>query len=60
MRRILSNLRDRFTTIKMAPLIRVLKENSTFDSRVCVTDQHREMLDQVLVYSAFGQIMISI
>ena len=31
----------------MAPLVKVL-EKEPWDSRVCVTTQHREMLDQVL------------
>lgn len=34
--------------IKMAPLIKALESNGQFESRVCVTGQHREMLDQVL------------
>lgn len=34
--------------IKMAPLVLALKENSQIESKVCVTAQHREMLDQVL------------
>jgi UDP-N-acetylglucosamine 2-epimerase (non-hydrolysing) len=35
--------------IKLCPVIRGLREHSTpFDVRVCVTAQHREMLDQVL------------
>jgi len=34
--------------IKMAPLFLALKKNSNFDVRICVTAQHREMLDQVL------------
>jgi len=35
--------------IKMAPLIKVLEEQSEgFDSVVVVTAQHRQMLDQVL------------
>ncbi|KIF82708.1 non-hydrolyzing UDP-N-acetylglucosamine 2-epimerase [Noviherbaspirillum autotrophicum] len=34
--------------IKMAPVVEVLKKNPAFDARVCVTAQHREMLDQVL------------
>lgn len=34
--------------IKMAPLVKALKEIGKFDTRVCVTAQHREMLDQVL------------
>lgn len=35
--------------IKMAPVVRELQRRSdAFVSRVCVTAQHREMLDQVL------------
>ncbi len=35
--------------IKMAPLVRCLQErNKEFETIVCVTGQHREMLDQVL------------
>jgi len=34
--------------IKMAPLALKLIADSRFDGRVCVTGQHREMLDQVL------------
>ncbi|WP_407732943.1 non-hydrolyzing UDP-N-acetylglucosamine 2-epimerase [Pseudomonas citronellolis] len=34
--------------IKMAPLSLALKADDCFDARVCVTGQHREMLDQVL------------
>ena len=34
--------------IKMAPLVHALAADSRFESRVCVTAQHREMLDQVL------------
>lgn len=34
--------------IKMAPLIKVLKASSDIETVVCVTAQHREMLDQVL------------
>jgi len=35
--------------IKMSPLISEFKKQTdTFDTRVCVTAQHREMLDQVL------------
>lgn len=37
--------------IKMAPLVKAFKEqNHQFDTRVCVTAQHREMLDQVLEF----------
>lgn len=34
--------------IKMAPLVHALAKDPDFDARVCVTAQHREMLDQVL------------
>ncbi|MEP1383181.1 MAG: UDP-N-acetylglucosamine 2-epimerase (non-hydrolyzing) [Paraglaciecola sp.] len=34
--------------IKMAPLVLELKKHSKLDIKVCVTAQHREMLDQVL------------
>jgi UDP-N-acetylglucosamine 2-epimerase (non-hydrolysing) len=34
--------------IKMAPLVKALELDPRFDARVCVTAQHREMLDQVL------------
>ena len=34
--------------IKMAPLVKKLEQNPDIDSYVCVTAQHREMLDQVL------------
>jgi len=32
----------------MAPLVQTLAKDSRFDAKVCVTGQHREMLDQVL------------
>ncbi|MCK1793684.1 non-hydrolyzing UDP-N-acetylglucosamine 2-epimerase [Pseudomonas violetae] len=34
--------------IKMAPLVLALANDDRFDAKVCVTGQHREMLDQVL------------
>ena len=34
--------------IKLAPLIYAMDKDPRFDPRVCVTAQHREMLDQVL------------
>jgi UDP-N-acetylglucosamine 2-epimerase (non-hydrolysing) len=34
--------------IKMAPLVRVLAESAPLEVKVCVTAQHRQMLDQVL------------
>ena len=34
--------------IKLCPVVLALKNNSAFDCNVCVTGQHREMLQQVL------------
>ena len=34
--------------IKMAPIVKAFQANRKVDIRVCVTGQHREMLDQVL------------
>lgn len=34
--------------IKMAPIVKAFQANRKVDVRVCVTGQHREMLDQVL------------
>lgn len=34
--------------IKMAPLVKEFLKHDDFDTKVCVTAQHREMLDQVL------------
>jgi UDP-N-acetylglucosamine 2-epimerase (non-hydrolysing) len=34
--------------IKMAPVVKALAADPAFDSKVCVTAQHRQMLDQVL------------
>ena len=34
--------------IKMAPVVLALQTSTTLESRVCVTAQHRQMLDQVL------------
>lgn len=35
--------------IKMAPVVKTLqKNNNIFDVKVCVTAQHRDLLDQVL------------
>ena len=36
--------------IKMAPLVKEFLKHNTFETRVCVTAQHREMLDQVLSF----------
>lgn len=46
--RILLTFGTRPEAIKMAPLVRRLKNTKGIDCFVCVTGQHREMLDQVL------------
>lgn len=46
--KILSIFGTRPEAIKMAPLVAALQEESRIDSVVCVTGQHRQMLDQVL------------
>ena len=47
-RRVLSVFGTRPEAIKMAPVVLALAEADDIDSRVCVTAQHRQMLDQVL------------
>lgn len=48
MKKILTVFGTRPEAIKMAPLVKALELNPDINSRVCVTAQHREMLDQVL------------
>lgn len=45
---VLSVLGTRPEAIKMAPLVRMLNDSENIQSKLCVTAQHREMLDQVL------------
>ncbi len=46
--RVLSIFGTRPEAIKMAPLVNELEKRADFESAVCVTAQHRQMLDQVL------------
>ncbi|HTF96234.1 MAG TPA: UDP-N-acetylglucosamine 2-epimerase (non-hydrolyzing) [Cellvibrio sp.] len=46
--KVLSVFGTRPEAIKMAPLVKALAEDPRFEAKVCVTAQHREMLDQVL------------
>ena len=46
--RVLSVIGTRPEAIKMAPLCVALRDDARFDARLCITAQHREMLDQVL------------
>ena len=48
MKKILTVFGTRPEAIKMAPLVKALDADPRFDAKVCVTAQHREMLDQVL------------
>jgi len=48
MTKILTVFGTRPEAIKMAPLVSALAVDPRFDARLCVTAQHREMLDQVL------------
>ena len=49
MKKILLVFGTRPEAIKMAPLVKALqKDTEHFETRVCVTAQHRQMLDQVL------------
>jgi len=48
LRKILIVFGTRPEAIKMAPLINKIKDTSSLSAKVCVTAQHREMLDSVL------------
>ncbi len=47
MKKVLTIFGTRPEAIKMAPLVKALEANPNIASEVCVTAQHREMLDQV-------------
>ncbi|EGR4232947.1 UDP-N-acetylglucosamine 2-epimerase (non-hydrolyzing) [Vibrio cholerae] len=47
-KKILTVFGTRPEAIKMAPLVHALAADERFEAKVCVTAQHREMLDQVL------------
>lgn len=48
MQKVLLVFGTRPEAIKMAPLVKAFENEADIESRVCVTAQHREMLDQVL------------
>lgn len=48
MKKVLFVFGTRPEAIKMAPLILLFRAQSNYDVKVCVTAQHRQMLDQVL------------
>ena len=48
MKKVLTVFGTRPEAIKMAPLVKALEADERYKAQVCVTAQHREMLDQVL------------
>lgn len=48
MKKVLILFGTRPEAIKMAPLVKEFQKNTKFETKICVTAQHREMLDQVL------------
>jgi len=48
MKRVLVILGTRPEAVKMAPVVTALRKSPEIETRVCITAQHREMLDQVL------------
>ena len=51
-RRILTIFGTRPEAIKLFPLVHALAADDRFENRVCVSGQHRAMLDQVLALAA--------
>lgn len=47
--RVLTVFGTRPEALKMVPVVRALKQQGDIETAVCVTGQHRELLDQVLV-----------
>ena len=47
-KKVLTVFGTRPEAIKLSPLVHALNNDSRFESKCCVTAQHREMLDQVL------------
>lgn len=48
MKKLLMIFGTRPEAIKMAPLVKAFQKETLFETKVCVTAQHRQMLDQVL------------
>ena len=48
MKKVMTVFGTRPEAIKMSPVIKALQEDARFETVVCVTGQHRQMLDQVL------------
>ena len=50
MKKVLIVFGTRPEAIKMAPVVKAFSQSNNFETKVCVTAQHREMLDQVLEF----------
>ena len=50
MKKVLIVFGTRPEAIKMAPVVKAFYQSRNFETKVCVTAQHREMLDQVLAF----------
>ncbi|EDP6837167.1 UDP-N-acetylglucosamine 2-epimerase (non-hydrolyzing) [Campylobacter lari] len=48
MRKVLVVFGTRPEAIKMAPLVKIMENRNDVDFKICVTAQHRQMLDQIL------------
>ncbi|MDR0608811.1 MAG: UDP-N-acetylglucosamine 2-epimerase (non-hydrolyzing) [Planctomycetaceae bacterium] len=53
-KRVMFVLGTRPEAIKLAPVIRIFRENNYIDTKICLTGQHREMLDQVMEIFGFN------
>ena len=58
-RRILCVFGTRPEAIKMAPVVLALAADPRFETSLCVTAQHRQMLDQVLELFGLAPTLIS-
>lgn len=56
MKQVLVVFGTRPEAIKMAPVVEALRRDAQFDTRVCVTAQHRQMLNQALALQAGGAV----
>ena len=48
MKKILSIFGTRPEAIKMAPVVKAIEKSKGLESRICITAQHREMLDRIM------------
>ena len=50
MKKLLFIFGTRPEAIKMIPIYKKFKESNLFDVKICITAQHREMLDDVMEF----------